>query len=167
MIFLSFKLPEPLLGQDNMVRQDNALFMKFQLLRTMDQVLRLDLGSYVHRAMLVTTSWSCFVPLRHHWFHSQPLLWLPVLVPSHLELATFCPCQTHSLVLTWFPWNCRINGICCLNPIPLQITTLCTLHLAGNVNIFDVFKSKFWRHLFCVVPTCQPDTANMLPTSQL
>jgi hypothetical protein len=31
--------------------------MEFQLLRTMDQVLQLDLGLYFHSAMLVTTSW--------------------------------------------------------------------------------------------------------------
>ncbi len=31
--------------------------MEFQLLRTMDQVLRLDLGSYFHSAVLVTTPW--------------------------------------------------------------------------------------------------------------
>jgi hypothetical protein len=31
---------------------------------------------------------------------------------------------THSLVLTWFPWNCRVNGVCCLDPTPLQIMTL-------------------------------------------
>ena len=31
--------------------------MEFQLLRTMDQVSRLDLGSYFHSAMLMTTSW--------------------------------------------------------------------------------------------------------------
>jgi hypothetical protein len=65
-IFLFFKLPDPHLGQDNMVRQDSALFMEFQLLETMDQVLRLDLGSNFHSAMLVTTSWSCFVLLGHH-----------------------------------------------------------------------------------------------------
>ncbi len=117
------------LGQDNMVRQDNALFMEFQLLRTMDQVSRLDPGSYFHSAMLVTTSWSCFVPLGRHWFYSQSLLWSPVLVPSHPGMATFCPCQTHSLILTWFPWNCCINGVCCLDSTPLlQIMTLCALH---------------------------------------
>jgi hypothetical protein len=60
-------LPEPHLGQDNMVRQDNTLFMEFQLLRTMDQVLQLDPGLYFHSAMLVTTSWSCFfVPVGYH-----------------------------------------------------------------------------------------------------
>ncbi len=102
--------------------------MEFNLLRTMDQVLWWELGLYFHSAMLVTTSWFCFVPLGHHWFHSQSLLWLPVLVPSHPGLATFSPCWTHSLVLIWFPWNCCINGICCLDPTPLQITTLCALH---------------------------------------
>ncbi len=56
-IFLSFKLPEPHLEQDNMVRHNNSLFMEFQLLRTMEQVTQLDLGSYFHNAMLVTTFW--------------------------------------------------------------------------------------------------------------
>ncbi len=36
------------------------------LLGTMDQVLRLDLGLYFLSATLVTTSWSCFVPLGRH-----------------------------------------------------------------------------------------------------
>ncbi len=109
-----------------------ALFMEFEIHRTMDQVLRLDLGSYFHSAMLVTTSRSCFMLLGHHWFHSQSLLWLPVLVPSHPGPATFSPCWTHSLVLTWFPWNCCINGVCCLNPTPLQIMTLWALHSMYN-----------------------------------
>jgi hypothetical protein len=61
-----FSILDPHLGQDNMVRQDNALFMEFQLLRTMDQVLQLDLGLHFHSAMLVTTSWSSFVPLGRH-----------------------------------------------------------------------------------------------------
>ncbi len=34
--------------------------MEFQLLRTMDQVLRLDLGLYFHSAMLVTTFWLSY-----------------------------------------------------------------------------------------------------------
>ncbi len=112
--------------------------MEFQLLGTMDQVLQLDLGSYFHSAMLVTTSWSCFVPLGCHWFHSQSLLWLPVLVPSHPGPTTFCPCWTHSLVLTWFPWNCRINGVCCLDLMPLHITTLCTLHSMYNDKVSEI-----------------------------
>ncbi len=138
MIFLSFKLPDPHLGQDNMVRQDNALFMEFELHRTMDQVLQLDLGSYFHSAMLVTTSWSCFVPLGRHWFHSQSLLWPLVLVSSHPGPATLCPCWTHSLVLTLFPWNCRINGIYCLDPMPMQITTLCALHSMYNDKVSEI-----------------------------
>jgi hypothetical protein len=32
-------LPDSHLGQDNTVRKDNTLFIEFQLLRTMDQVL--------------------------------------------------------------------------------------------------------------------------------
>jgi hypothetical protein len=47
-IFLSFKLLDPHLGQDKMVRQDNPL------LRTMDQVLQLDLGLYFHSAIYVS-----------------------------------------------------------------------------------------------------------------
>ncbi len=137
-IFLSFKLPELHLRQDNMVRQDNTLFLEFQLFRTMDQVVRLDLGSYFHSAMLVTTSWSCFVPLGHHWFHSQSLLRPLVLVPSHPGPATFCPCWTHSLVLTWFPWNCRVDGICCLDPMPSQISTLCALHSVYNDKVSEL-----------------------------
>ncbi len=85
-------------------------------------------SSYFHSAMLVTTSWSCFVPLGHHWFHPQSLLRLLALEPSHPGPATFCPCQTHSLVLTWFLWNYHVNGVCCLDPMPLQITMLCALH---------------------------------------
>ena len=112
--------------------------MEFKLHRTMDQVLWLDLGSYFHSAMLVTTSWSCFMLLGRHWFHSKSLLWPLVLVPSHPGPATFSPCWTHSLVLTWFPWNCRINGICCLDPTPLQITTLWALHSVYNDKVCEI-----------------------------
>ncbi len=112
--------------------------MEFQLLRTMDQVSWLDLELYFHSAMLVTTSWSCFVPLGHHWFHSQSLLWLPVWVPSHPGLASFRPWQTQSLVLTWFPWNCCVNGVCCLDPTPLQIVTLCMLHSVCNYKVSKI-----------------------------
>ncbi len=112
--------------------------MKFKLHRTMDQVLWLDLGLYFNSAMLVTTSWSCLMLLRHHWFHSKLLLWPLVLVPSHPGPATFSTCWTHSLVLTWFPWNCRINGRCCLDPMPLQITTLWALHSMYNDKVCDI-----------------------------
>ncbi len=88
--------------------------------------------------MLVTTSWSCFMPLGHHWFNSQSLLWMPVLVQSHPGPATFSLCWTHSLVLTWFPWNCRVNGICCLDPSPSQITTLCMLHYLYNDKVSEI-----------------------------
>ncbi len=112
--------------------------MEFELHRTMDQVLWLGLGLYFYSAMLMTTSWSCFMPLGHHWFNSQSLLWPTVLVSSHPGPATFSPCWTHSLVLTWFPWNCRVNGICCLDPTPLQITTLCTLHSMYNDKVSEI-----------------------------
>ncbi len=112
--------------------------MEFELHRTMDQVSWLDLGSYFHSAMLVTTSWSCFMLLGHNWFHSKSLLWPPVLVPSHPGLATFSPCWTHSLVLTWFTWNCRINGICCLDPTPSQILTLWALHSVYNDKVCEI-----------------------------
>ncbi len=112
--------------------------MEFKLHRTMDQVLWLGLGSYFHSAMLVTTPWSCFMPLGGHWFNSQSLLWLPVLVSSHPGLVTFSPCWTHSLVLTWFPWNCRVNGVCCLDPTPSQITTLCALHFMYNDKVSEI-----------------------------
>ncbi len=112
--------------------------MEFELHRTMDQVSWLDLGLYFHSAMLVTTSRSCFMLLGHHWFHSQSLLLPPVLVPSHPGLATFSPCWTHSLVLTWFPWNCCINGVCCLDPMPLQITTLWALHFVYNDKVREI-----------------------------
>ncbi len=109
--------------------------MEFKLHRTMDQVLWLDLGSNFHSAMLVTTSWSSFMLLGCHWFHSKSLLWPLVLVSSHPGPATFSTCWTHSLVLTWFPWNCRINGICCLDPTPSQITTLWALYSVYNDKI--------------------------------
>ncbi len=80
------------------------------------------------------------MPLGHHWFNSQSLLWPPVLVPSHPGPATFSPCWTHSLVLTWFPWNCHVNGICCLAPIPLQITTLRMLHSMYNDKVSEIGK---------------------------
>ncbi len=112
--------------------------MEFELHRTMDQVSWLDLGSYFHSAMLMTTSWSCFMLLGHHWNHSQSLLWPPVLVPSHPRPATFSPCWTHSLVLTWFPRNCRIKGICCLDPTPSQITTLWALHSVYNDKVSEI-----------------------------
>ncbi len=112
--------------------------MEFKLHRTMDQVLWLDLGLYFYSAMLVTTSWSCSMLLGHHWFHSKSLLWPPVLVPSHPGPATFSTCWTHSLVLTWFSWNCCINGICCLDPTPLQITTLWALHSVHNDRVCEI-----------------------------
>ncbi len=93
------------LDRTTWLEKQYALFMEFVLHRTMDQVSWLGLGSHFHSAMLVTTSWSCFMPLGHHWLNSQSLLWPPVLVPSHPGPATFSPCWTHSLVLTWFPWN--------------------------------------------------------------
>ncbi len=37
--------------------------MEFELHKTMDQVSWLDLGLYIHIAMLVTTSWSCFMSI--------------------------------------------------------------------------------------------------------
>ncbi len=58
------------------------------------------------------------------------------LIPSHPELASFCPIQTHSLVLAWFPWNGRVNGICCLDPTPLQ-TKLCALHSVYNDKVSE------------------------------
>ncbi len=85
-----------------------------------------------------TTSWSCFMLLGCHWFHSKSLLWPPVLVPSHPGPATSSPCWTHSLVLTWFPWNRRINGICCLDPMPLQITTLWALHSVYDDKVCEI-----------------------------
>ncbi len=113
--------------------------MEFELHRTMDQASWLDLGSYFHTAMLVTTSWSCFMLLGCHWFHSKSLLWPPVLVPSHPGSAIFSPCWTQSLVLTCFPWNCRINCICCLDPTPLQITTLWALHsFMYNDKVYEI-----------------------------
>ncbi len=112
--------------------------MEFKLHRTMDQVSWLDLGWYFHSAMLVTTSWSCFMLRGCHWFHSKSLLWPPVLVPSHPGPATFSPCWTHSLVLTWFPWNCHINGICCLDQTPLQITSLWALHSMYNDKVCEI-----------------------------
>ncbi len=112
--------------------------MEFELHRTMDQVLWLNLGLYFRSAMLVTTSWSCFMLLVRHWFHSQSLLWPPVLVPSHPGPATFSPCSTHSLVLTWFPWNCHLNGVCCLDPTLLQIMTLWALHSVYNDKVSEI-----------------------------
>ncbi len=112
--------------------------MEFKLHRTMDQVSWLDLGLYFHSAMLVTTSWSCFMLLGHHLFHSQSLLWPLVLVPSHPGPAAFSPCWTHSLVLTWFPWNCCINGVCCLDPMHSQITTLWALHSVYNDKVSEI-----------------------------
>ncbi len=112
--------------------------MEFKLHRTMDQVSWLDLSLYFHSAMLVNTSRSCVMLLGHHWFHSQSLLWPPVLVPSHPGSATFSPFWTHSLVLTWLPWNCCINGVCCLDPMPLQITTLWALHSMYNYKVSEI-----------------------------
>ncbi len=112
--------------------------MEFKWHQTMDQVSWLGLGLYFHSTMLVTISWPCFMLLRHHCFHSQSLLWPPVLVLSHPELATFSPCWTHSLVLTRFPWNCRVNGVCCLDPTPLQITTIWALHSVYNDKVCEI-----------------------------
>ncbi len=98
----------------------------------------LDLGLYFHSAMLVTTSWSCFLLLGHHWFYSQSLLWLPVLVPSYPGPTLFSPYWTHSLVLTWFPWNCRVNGVVAFYPTPSQITPLCALHSMYNDKVSKI-----------------------------
>ncbi len=112
--------------------------MEFELHWTMDQVSWLGLGSYFHSAMLVTTSWSCFMLLQHHWFHFQSLLWPLVLVPSHPGPATFSPCWTHLLVLTSLPRNWHINGVCYLDPTPLQITTLWALHSMFNDKVCEI-----------------------------
>ncbi len=112
--------------------------MEFELHMTMDQVTWVGLGSYFHSAMLVTTSWSCFVPLGRHWFNSQSLLWLPVLVSSHPGPATFSPCWAHSLVLIWFHWNCCVNNVCCLDPTPSQIATLCVSHSVYNDKVSEI-----------------------------
>ncbi len=85
------------------LKKQYALFIKLKLHQTMDQVWWLGLSLYFHSAMLVTTSWSCLMPLGHHLFHFKSLFWPPVLVPSHPGPATFHPCWAHSLVLTWFP----------------------------------------------------------------
>ncbi len=58
------------LDRTSWLEKQYALFLEFKLHRTMDQVSWLELGSYFHSAMLVTTSWSCFMLLEHHWFHS-------------------------------------------------------------------------------------------------
>ncbi len=73
-----------------------CLIYGVQITYTMNQASWLGLSSYFHSAMLVTTSWSYFMPLGHHWFNSQSLLWPPVLVPSHSGPATFSQCWTHS-----------------------------------------------------------------------
>ncbi len=112
--------------------------MESKLHRTMDQVSWLDLGLYFYSAMLVTTSWSWFMLFGCHWFHSKSLLWLPVLVPSHPGLATFSTCWTHSLVITWFPWNCCIKGICCLDPMLWQITILWVLYSVYNDKVSEI-----------------------------
>ena len=104
----------------------------------MDQVMWLAIGLYFHSAILVTTSWSCFMPLGPHWFHSKFLFWPPVLVPSHPGLASFCSCWTHSLVLTWLIWNCHVEGICYLYPTPLQITTMWALHFMYNDKVSEI-----------------------------
>ncbi len=81
---------------------------------------------------------SCFVPPGRGWFHSPSLLWPPMLVPSHPEPAPFHPCWTHSLVLTWFPWNGSVHGVCCLDITPLQIMTLCTSHSVYNDKVSEI-----------------------------
>ncbi len=126
------------LDRTTWLEKQYALFMEFKLHRIMDQVLWLDIGSNFHSTMLVTISWSCFMLLGRHWFHSKSLLWPQVLIPSHPGPATFSPCWTHSWVLTCSPWNCRINGVCCLDPTPLQITTLWALHSVYNEKICEI-----------------------------
>ena len=41
------------------------------------------------------------------------------------------------------------------------------MSLAGNVNILDVFNRLVLKICLCVVPMCQPNMANMLPTLRL
>ncbi len=84
-----------------------------------------------HFLVLFYAPWTSLI-------HSQSQLWPPVLVPSHPGLATFSPCWTHSLVLTWFPWNCLVNGVCCLDPTPSQITTLWALHSMYNDKVSEI-----------------------------
>jgi hypothetical protein len=62
-----------------------------------------------------------------------------------------------------------INGLICVYYLPFrrgQAVGAAPV-LAGNVNILDVFKRLFLKTCLCVVPTCQPNMATMLPTSQL
>jgi hypothetical protein len=51
-----------------------------------------------------------------------------------------------------------------------NVRALASVHLcclAGNVNILDVFKRLILKTCLCVIPTCQPNTADMSPTLQL
>ncbi len=41
-------------------------------------------------------------------------------------------------VLTWFPWNCRIDVICCFDPMPSQIVTLWALHSVYNDKVCEI-----------------------------
>ncbi len=128
--------------------------MEFKLHRNMDQVMWLDLVLYFHSAMLVTTSWSCSMLLGCHWFHFQSQLWPLVLVPSHPGLATFISCRTHSLVLTWFSWNCCINGVSCLDPMPSQTTTLWALHSMYNDKVSEISEVPKLLHRLLDASTC-------------
>ncbi len=44
---------------------------------------------------------------------------------------------------------------------------LLLLNVAGNIDIVDVFKRLTLKTVLCVVPTCWPNTACILPTLQL
>ncbi len=49
----------------------------------------------------------------------------------------------------------------------LEVYLGCPMGLAGDIDMFDVFKRLILKIFHCVVPACQPNTANMLPTWQL
>ncbi len=107
--FLSFKLPEPHLGQDIMVRQDNTLFMEFQLLGTMDQVSQLDPGLYFHSAMLVTT--SCLSGQDRCWYFLLAHLLVVLLQGYLLPLPPDCEysqCMTKPFLFC-APWVSLIS----------------------------------------------------------
>jgi hypothetical protein len=63
---------------------------------------------------------------RQCWYHLIPG-WLHSVHAEHTKL-----------ILTWFPWNCRVNGVCCLDPMPLQITTMCALHFVYNDKVSEI-----------------------------
>jgi hypothetical protein len=57
-------------------------------------------------------------------------------IPSR---AGFIPSMSNTLISPhMIPWNGHVNGLCCLDPMPLQIMTLCMVHSVYNDKVSEI-----------------------------